>query len=567
MVALGNKGRPVGSARVRVTSIGHAGLLVETSAGSILCDPWLNPAYFASWFPFPDNSGLDWESLGRCDYLYVSHLHHDHFDPENLRRHVSKQATVLLPEFPVNDLEDALRSIGFSRFIAVPNDVPVELDGLRLMISALTAPSDGPLGDSVLAVADGTAAIVNQNDARPFDLTSLLAFAEGNGYDGHFLQFSGAIWWPMVYDLPETTKARIAADKRSNGMARALRYVEQLKAAFVFPNAGPPCFLDDELRHLNDVAGDDSNIFPDQKVFLDYLSARGHGNGRLLIPGTTAELLSGGPDKPATCAIRHPQPDADVASIFSDKGAYLDDYAGRQRARIASEKATWAAPEVDVLEELQARMAPLLALAEHFRAGVGYPVEILVVGDPLVEHSDARAHDLTVVIDFPEGKVRAARLDERCRYRFRVARPLIERLLADGEIDWSNSLFLSMRFGAHRAGAYNEYLYSWFKCLTLERVEYAEGWYATREDSDEETVLGDWCVQRRCPHLMADLSHFGVIEGPTLTCRMHGWQWDLDSGRCLTSAGHPLKARPTEPEIPMAAATGSVAVERAGPGS
>jgi len=25
-----------------------------------------------------------------------------------------------------------------------------------------------------------------------------------------------------------------------------------------------------------------------------------------------------------------------------------------------------------------------------------------------------------------------------------------------------------------------------------------------------------------------------------LTCTMHGWQFDLETGRCLTSEGHPL---------------------------
>ncbi|WP_280208778.1 hypothetical protein, partial [Nocardia cyriacigeorgica] len=39
----------------------------------------VNPAYFGSWFPFPDNSQLDWDTLGNCDFLYVSHLHRDHF--------------------------------------------------------------------------------------------------------------------------------------------------------------------------------------------------------------------------------------------------------------------------------------------------------------------------------------------------------------------------------------------------------------------------------------------------------------------------------------------------------
>ncbi|HET9888880.1 MAG TPA: (2Fe-2S)-binding protein, partial [Mycobacterium sp.] len=54
---------------MQVTSVGHAGFLIQTQAGSILCDPWVNPAYFASWFPFPDNSSLDWDRLGACDYL------------------------------------------------------------------------------------------------------------------------------------------------------------------------------------------------------------------------------------------------------------------------------------------------------------------------------------------------------------------------------------------------------------------------------------------------------------------------------------------------------------------
>ena len=71
---------------MRVTSIGHAGLHIETAHGAILCDPWFSPAYFASWYPFPANDGLDMERLGRSEYLYVSHLHLDHYDPEWLAR-------------------------------------------------------------------------------------------------------------------------------------------------------------------------------------------------------------------------------------------------------------------------------------------------------------------------------------------------------------------------------------------------------------------------------------------------------------------------------------------------
>ena len=69
---------------MRITFLGQAGLYIETRDASILCDPWFNPAYFASWFPFPSNEHIDPARIGSPTYLYVSHLHHDHYDPRYL---------------------------------------------------------------------------------------------------------------------------------------------------------------------------------------------------------------------------------------------------------------------------------------------------------------------------------------------------------------------------------------------------------------------------------------------------------------------------------------------------
>jgi UDP-MurNAc hydroxylase len=35
----------------------------------------------------------------------------------------------------------------------------------------------------------------------------------------------------------------------------------------------------------------------------------------------------------------------------------------------------------------------------------------------------------------------------------------------------------------------------------------------------------------------------GRRDGNVLTCQMHGWQFDLDAGRCLTSADHEIRAQ------------------------
>jgi UDP-MurNAc hydroxylase len=37
---------------------------------------------------------------------------------------------------------------------------------------------------------------------------------------------------------------------------------------------------------------------------------------------------------------------------------------------------------------------------------------------------------------------------------------------------------------------------------------------------------------------------FGEIEDGTLTCTLHGWQFDLDTGRCLTASDRSLRVRP-----------------------
>ena len=164
---------------MRVTGTGHASMRIDTAAGSILCDPWVNPAYFASWFPFPDNSQLDWETLGAGRLpLRVAPAPGPLRRRRTCARFVSKQATVLLPEYPTSELEDELRELGFTSFIKTRSNEPVELDGgLKIMIQALTVPTDGPIGDSSLWVEYDGVRLLNQNDARPTDLSGSPSWA------------------------------------------------------------------------------------------------------------------------------------------------------------------------------------------------------------------------------------------------------------------------------------------------------------------------------------------------------------------------------------------------------
>jgi UDP-MurNAc hydroxylase len=423
-------------------------------------------------------------------------------------------------------VERSLRDLGFTRFVQTRNAEPMTLDGLRVMTTSLVAPADGPLGDSGLSVDDGETRIFDQNDSRPVDFEALKRFGP---YDAHFLQFSGAIWYPMVYRFPEKMKHALARKKRENQMTRALRYVNQIGATFVVPHAGPPCFLDPDLFAFNDLERDPTNIFPDQSVFLDFMRANGAVNGHLMIPGSVAAIA------PERCDIVHPLADAEVAAIFTDKRRYLEAYQARKLPVVEEAKAAWPRGQVEIVPALRDWFEPLLEQADLTCLGID-GVVLLDCGREVV------------AIDFQRRRVNEWRGDEWL-HRIHVDPALVEYCIVHHVEDWVNELFLSCRFEAERKGKYNEYVYSFFKCLSPERIQYAEGHYAEQSADQHLWESHGYRIQRRCPHLKADLTRFAEIEGGVLTCTLHGWQFDLETGRCLTSDDRSLYTEPIDAPV------------------
>ena len=131
-------------------------------------------------------------------------------------------------------------------------------------------------------------------------------------------------------------------------------------------------------------------------------------------------------------------------------------------------------------------------------------------------------------------------------FSFDLPRPLVEAVVAQRAVDWSNALLLSCRFRAWRAGEFNEYVYNFLKSLSDERIVRAEAEARYRlapPPEVEEIELCGYVMERWCPHRQADLSVFGEVEGGVLTCHLHGWQFDLESGRCLTAEDRHLRVR------------------------
>jgi len=514
---------------MRATSIGHAGILIDTVDGSILCDPWFLPAFFGSWFVFPRNDQLPAELMERIEhptFLYISHLHADHLDEAWLANHVDRSTRVLIPGFPTRELERKIRSFGFDNIIRTNDGEELALGPrLRIAIHVETSITDGPGGDSALVVSDGTARLVNQNDCRTDDLDALRAHGR---VDLHWLQYSGAIWYPMVYEETPQRMRELVDAKVTSQFARAMRYVEAIGARAVVPSAGPPAFLDPELFRFNVITGDELSIFPDQRSFLERLAATEH-QGLLAIPGTAIDVTTD------SITVTHPIPDHSVAEIFDHKAAYLRHYQADWMPWLGDMHRSWNSPSTDLLATLKAWWEPLLAMAPTLCAAIGNRCLL-------------RLGSLEVIIDFAFGEVREY-IGENYGFRFEIQRELVETVVAQGAVDWSNALFLSCRFRAWRAGPFNEYLYNFFKSLSPERMRRTEAEAMRRLDPNrdelagEEIRIGDYIVQRLCPHRLADLSVFGEIDDDQLVCTLHGWRFDLDTGRCMNADDRKLRVR------------------------
>jgi UDP-MurNAc hydroxylase len=459
------------------------------------------------------------------DFLYVSHLHGDHFDASFLAERMNKNTTVLLPDFPTRELERTFNSLGFRKFERTVNASEREVaPGVSIAIHVESSITDGPGGDSALVVSDGEARLVNQNDCRTNDLGALLSHGP---VDLHWLQFSGAIWYPMVYEMDAAEKKQLCVDKVESQFSRALRYVEALNATTVIPSAGPPCFLDEELFGLNMVTGNETSIFPDQMEFQRRMSDIGRLNAATTIPGTSFTVIGGG------VTVEQPCSGDELSRIFTNKLEYLRTYQTDWADWLAAEKASWASPDTYIIGTLKLWWEPLMALGISVRQGIG--------GNALIV-----AGDVSVYVNFFDGIVEE-HAGQPYSYSFTVPRDLLERVVAQRAVDWSNSLFLSCRFTAWREGSYNEYLYNFLKSLSVERMTRTESEAQQKLQgipSDESDIsIGDYVVQRRCPHRNADLSVFGEIEGDNLVCTLHGWKFDLETGQCRNAAEKAIRIK------------------------
>ena len=512
-----------------VTSLGHAGLRVDTPDLKLLCDPWLTPrgAFIGSWFQFPDNSHLRTAQTLDCDWVAVSHEHLDHLDLELLAA-LPERVRVVVPRYPSPALVNRLSRAGVRHV--------VELDAWqRLPLNAagdwLTViPEQSPMcHDSAILIHAGGKAIMHTNDARLSLSQSRRAMAEVAGpLDFMAVQMSGASWHPICYEYPYEVTARICAEKRVNKFKAVSRLLRGTRPELTVPYAGPPCFLDPELSRHNEWIRE-PGIFPDNLQALSWLRTRVPDlASQALRPGDQVDLGSG-------LVTRDPHWDGvDLGPEGLEE--YLAGYAASRAGDVAAVHADYPDPEPGSAmdERFAEHFGRLGEMSPYFNARIDMTLRFRVDG--------AAGGEWDVTFDESGVKVDLRPKARTPQYRLSLQARWLEAVLS-GRMRWED-LFLSLRFSAWREpDQYNDYLVGLLKHADPSALEAVET-YETRRDVAQTVVLTDsgrrWEVSRYCPHAGEDLAEGAVIHDGVLRCLGHNFDFDLTTGACLNAKCDPI---------------------------
>jgi len=435
---------------MRVTYFGQACTLIEAAGRKILTDPWLTEgAYFGAWFHthLLEDAGVTPGTFPKdIDYIFISHEHQDHLDAASLS-HFPRDIPILICKFATPKFRSYLEKLG-RKIVELPSGEAVGLgDDLRLTIFATAEYTN----DSAILVESEGFTVFNETDCKLGygDLQEL-----GTRHiDIGFYMFSGANWYPMMYNYSEPEMAEAVRHRRRALLRSLVQRVKLTKPRIAVPAAGPCTVLDPDRLWLNSPA---RGIFIDPEEAVTALESAGVDSTPVYLAATDVWDSRSGIERRAPAAFRAPRQE------------YILDAAFRMEPRVRAMRAAEPSAASDlprrlvtyfdaVVEALtpavRHRINAKLALAVTGSCGGSWTVDFLAPASPYTR--EGIAGDWT--------------------YKIEVEDKLIYPFLTGRECFFEDILLsLRVRF-ARRPDEYNEPLYHFLYEPDPEKLH---NWYA-----------------------------------------------------------------------------------------
>lgn len=511
---------------MQITYLGHAGFYVETEQSVIMMDPWLSThgAFDSAWFQYPQNTALQkptlerFESTRKDKYIYISHEHKDHFDLPFLKQIKTRNFKIILANFNHSIVKEALEACQYEceQILALNDEEPYFLQDGEIRLFIIDAELDC---DSAIVVKTNAGRFLNVNDSKIHD--KLAKITKENGpFDVFAGQFSGAIWHPVCYDFPEKEYQMISLKKKLNKFATVARGIKTVNPALYLASAGPPCFLDPMLFHIN---FEKINIFPRAPEFLGYLKKHGNlGDVQCpeIMPGDTLDVAS----RTFTHLSENRVSEADFKQYVT---AYADQYKGYFEQRERNNKKV--SPQ-DVFERLRQDLENKLAQLTLINVQVSAELYWQISECPEKMYRINLAEKTIVVTD---------KIADPTHY-WKIESPAwqVNKVL-NNEMNWPDFV-LAFRAKLTRVpNLYDMVIHGFIAIDACEMARFSELVAQFHSNKTERIIIEyegkRYSILRWCPHLGGDLSA-GWLENGSWVCPRHQWHYDLcNQGKCLTS--------------------------------
>ena len=244
---------------MKIKYIYSACLEISTSSITILTDPWFTKGtYDGSWYQFPEIDPFQY--ISEPDYIYISHMHPDHYDPKFIHRLFDRFGVkpILIPDLKNNYLLFKGKSDGFT---LTPTRY-LDLGDTELYIEENNTGSISDI-DSALIVHDkvNQKSFLNLNDCifnqlHVEKLNKIISKFTEN-IDLIALGYTGAGPFPQTYfDLNSEKDMLIekANIKKKQFFERYLKYTNSFPSTHHLPFAGE-YILGGKLVELNQYRG------------------------------------------------------------------------------------------------------------------------------------------------------------------------------------------------------------------------------------------------------------------------------------------------------------------------
>jgi UDP-MurNAc hydroxylase len=436
---------------MRVTYYGQACTLVEAGGLKILTDPWLTEgAYQGTWFHTHvlADAGVTPQTFPKdIDYLFLSHEHQDHLDVATLK-HFSAQTPILICRYPSAKFRDYVKSLGFTNIREFSSGECIDLgDGVTATIFNTVEYTN----DSAILIEHDGVRLFNETDCK-------LSYSDlqkiGNlGIDIGFYMFSGANWYPMMYDYPADSMVELIRRRRKALLHSFVQRVKLTKPRVAVPAAGPCTVLDSEMLWMNQ---EDRGIFIDPVIAINTLREANLRSEPLYMVASDSWDSQQGFQPHAPASLRVPREE------------YLAEAAERMAPIIAAARKAEPPAYPDVNECLRKHFNSIVGAQSQFvRDRVNAKLSFVITG--------AHPGEWTVDFNTPGPEFVREGILSDWTYKIEVEDKLIYPFVS-GEEPFFEDLMLSLRFRcARRPDQFNEPLYHFLYEANPERLH---NWYA-----------------------------------------------------------------------------------------